>query len=109
MSLIEKIFGKKCENCNKERTKTIYEEKYLCEDCQLKAKMEKEEKVKCPKCSELLKKEIIEGVVIDRCQCGIWLDKGELEKLNEMVKSHSSSAMPFMMGMTMGSMMSSHR
>lgn len=37
----------------------------------------------CPKCGMDLKEEVFREVAIDRCQqCGgVWLDKGELEKL----------------------------
>jgi Zn-finger nucleic acid-binding protein len=39
--------------------------------------------VKCPRCSENLDERIREGVEIDVCRrCrGVWLDRGELEKL----------------------------
>lgn len=37
----------------------------------------------CPRCSETMKREHYakSEVEIDRCGCGVWLDKGELEKI----------------------------
>lgn len=39
--------------------------------------------MKCPKCGGDLKEVLFRGIKIDRCAAcnGVWLDKGELEKL----------------------------
>lgn len=49
--------------------------------------------MKCPNCSETLVMTDRNGVEIDYCpQCrGIWLDKGELDKIIERTGSHYSS------------------
>jgi len=37
----------------------------------------------CPRCNGTMQREHYanSGVEIDRCTCGVWLDKGELEKI----------------------------
>jgi len=47
-----------------------------------------EEYLLCPRCSELMDKLVKEDVVIDICKkCGgMWVDKGELEKLAKITK-----------------------
>lgn len=37
----------------------------------------------CPRCEKVMARERFSksGVEIDRCGCGVWLDKGELEKI----------------------------
>ncbi|AFD07298.1 TFIIB-type zinc ribbon-containing protein [Solitalea canadensis] len=49
--------------------------------------------MKCPNCSETLVMTDRNGVEIDYCpQCrGIWLDKGELDKIIERTGNHYSS------------------
>jgi hypothetical protein len=39
----------------------------------------------CPRCATRLVETQVEGVDVDRCpeDCGMWLDKGEMEKINE--------------------------
>jgi Zn-finger nucleic acid-binding protein len=49
--------------------------------------------MKCPNCEEFLVMTEKQGVEIDYCpKCrGIWLDKGELEKIIERTNTHYSS------------------
>jgi len=69
MGLMDKLFGHKCEFCNETRTKeTNAEGKYICNDCEVIQEMNTEQKKTCPICSNEMKKEIIEGIIIDRCQ-----------------------------------------
>lgn len=66
-------------------------EQNLIEAARAKRKQEEEERIKklcymrCPKCGSELEEIEIEKVLIDRCkECeGIWLDKGELEKIRQ--------------------------
>jgi len=53
---------------------------------------EDEERLKCPSCGTIMDKTDRGGVVIDRCpKCfGIWLDKGELDKIVIMKKGKYS-------------------
>ncbi|HZA55740.1 MAG TPA: zf-TFIIB domain-containing protein [Candidatus Udaeobacter sp.] len=39
--------------------------------------------MRCPKCSEKLEEQVINGIKVDRCNnChGAWLDPGELERV----------------------------
>jgi len=46
----------------------------------------------CPKCSTILSLSVMEGIEIDHCpNCrGVWLDRGELEKIIERSNGYSS-------------------
>jgi Zn-finger nucleic acid-binding protein len=46
-----------------------------------------EVRLKCPTDENQLDKEVVHGVIIDRCSTcgGVWLDRGELEHMNESV------------------------
>lgn len=64
------------------------EKKKKKEEEKEKAKREELKKLHymhCPKCGMQLKDSLLNGVLIDRCDdCGgIWLDKGELDKLRK--------------------------
>jgi Zn-finger nucleic acid-binding protein len=52
--------------------------------------------MKCPTCSVDLKMADRQGVEIDYCpQCrGVWLDRGELDKIIDRAQSQSSSPQP---------------
>ena len=56
----------------------------------------------CPVDGELLEKEEIEGITIDRCnKCkGVWLDKGELKKIKENIEEESNAR--FVVGLASG-------
>jgi Zn-finger nucleic acid-binding protein len=49
--------------------------------------------MKCPNCDETLVMSDRNGVEIDYCpKCrGVWLDRGELDKIIERTQNHSSS------------------
>ncbi|HEX2723625.1 MAG TPA: zf-TFIIB domain-containing protein [Gemmatimonadaceae bacterium] len=53
---------------------------------------------KCPKCGCDLSESDHNGVKVDQCsECsGIWLDKGELELIEEIDRRHPSSGESFM-------------
>ena len=54
------------------------------------ARIAKKEQLKSPVSGEPMIQETAYGVVIERCPTsgGIWLDKGELEKIIEQAKGH---------------------
>ncbi|MBI2047299.1 zf-TFIIB domain-containing protein [Candidatus Pacearchaeota archaeon] len=112
MSIPDWLFGKKCESCNKSRTK---DSSGLCDWCILRLEAEKEAKeakIICPKCKVDMKKEILEeGIIIDRCpKCtGVFLGKGELEKLQNIAEDEASSnhSSGLILGMAMSSSISS--
>jgi len=51
---------------------------------------EEENKIKCPYCGVLMDKIDKSGVIIDKCpnDCGVWLDRGELDKIVMMKREH---------------------
>ena len=103
MSIINKIFGEKCSECNKNRTKNHYKERLICKDCKVKIKSKEENLIKCPKCNIPMKKEIIEDkIILDKCETckGYWLDKEELDKIEGIYKDKGSSGMGI--GIAMG-------
>jgi len=81
------LVGSKCVRCGS-RTWHVYQDKPTCEPCQQEIELAlaaaKENQRLCPGDGAILAKKIAHGVIIDRCpQCqGIWLDAGELERLN---------------------------
>lgn len=98
-----------CVKCGT-KTKRVYKDFPTCYDCELAMKMETEPIHECPVDGMSMKKEEVEGVIIDRCpQCkGVWLDGGELEHLAEEFESNESSfsggnfASGLVIGMAMG-------
>ena len=85
------LFGDKCTRCGR-RTKHSYENVSTCEDCEqqllLRLEAEAEEARKCPIDAAAMAKEIVMGIVIDRCpSCrGVWLDGGELEYMKRGIE-----------------------
>ena len=85
------LFGDKCTRCGR-RTKHSYENVPTCEDCEqqlrLRLKAEAEEARKCPIDDAAMAKEIVMGIVIDRCPTcrGVWLDGGELEYMKRGIE-----------------------
>ena len=84
------LFASKCVRCS-ERTHETYQDKPTCERCRDEMEVAlaeaAEEKRACPVDGLILKKEIVHGVIIDRCATcgGVWLDPGELERMNREV------------------------
>ena len=81
------LFGEKCERCGSQRTRRSFEGIPTCEKCEAelttKRQAAKEFRHTCPVDGDLMQKEIVLNLVIDRCpSCdGVWLDGGELELL----------------------------
>jgi predicted RNA-binding Zn-ribbon protein involved in translation (DUF1610 family) len=52
---------------------------------QLEAAQKSAARMRCPKCGELLIERMLNEILVDECpSCGgLWLDEGELEKLND--------------------------
>jgi hypothetical protein len=82
---------------------------FCCDSCtsnKTQKKLNSEKVIPCPHCCKEMKKEIIsdERIIIDRCdKHGVFLDKGELEKLREVIEYSSSSgdfSTGFLLGMT---------
>jgi hypothetical protein len=99
------LFGEKCIRC-KARTKNVYQGKAMCAPCvehiELVLVSAKETRRSCPADRTELAKEIVHGVIIDRCpSCGgVWFDAGEMERMNQEVaaevwKSAAFARTPF--------------
>jgi hypothetical protein len=84
------LFGDKCVRCG-QRTRHVYRDKPTCGSCreQLELALAAAAEVErpCPADGATLAKEIAHSVIIDRCPTcgGIWLDAGELERINDGV------------------------
>lgn len=87
------LFGEKCERCGSQRTRQSFEGVPTCEKCEAellaKRQAAKETRQPCPVDGELMEKEIVLNLVVDRCpSCdGVWLDRGELELLSRAIKA----------------------
>jgi len=85
-----KLFGEKCVRCGV-RTDDDYYGKPTCEVCRAELELvltaAAEAKRLCPADGTTLAKEIVHGIIIDRCpNCGgVWFDRGEMERMNEEV------------------------
>jgi hypothetical protein len=94
------LFGEKCVRCNT-RTHSEYQGKPTCEVCreqlELALAAAREVKRACPADNATLAKEIAHGVVIDRCPTcrGVWLDAGEMERMNQEVADEVWKATAF--------------
>jgi Transcription factor zinc-finger len=94
------LFGEKCVRCGK-RTRHVYREKPTCDPCaqqlELVLAASKEAKRACPADGAALGKEIAHGTIIDRCPTcrGVWLDAGELERLNGEIAYEACAAMVY--------------
>ncbi len=84
------LFGEKCVRCGT-RTRAVYQGKPTCDACREQLELAitgaAEEKRACPVEGAVLAKEIVHGVIIDRCPTcrGVWLDAGEMERMNQDV------------------------
>jgi hypothetical protein len=81
------LFGSKCVRCG-HRTLDTFEDKPTCDSCRQEIELAlaaaAEQQRACPVDGATLNKEVAHGVITDRCpQCkGVWLDAGELERIN---------------------------
>jgi predicted TIM-barrel enzyme len=84
------LLGEKCIRCGV-RTRNLYLNKPTCESCVEHIKLvlasAREIRRACPADGSELAKEVVHGVIIDRCPAckGVWLDAGEMERMNEDV------------------------
>lgn len=85
------IFGEKCVRCDARRTKSEYKGLPTCQSCEgelrARGRADSEDRRKCPLDGEVMQKDVVLNVVIDRCpSCkGIWLDGGELDLIRSAV------------------------
>ena len=92
------LFGDKCSRCNR-RTRHSYDGTPTCEACEqeIKARLSaaREAARLCPMDQVSMEKEVVIGLVIDRCpECkGVWLDAGELEQIRRTEKFVAANEM----------------
>ena len=94
------LFGEKCVRCGT-RTRSQYEGKPTCDPCREELELAlvaaREVTRSCPADAAALTKEIVHGVIIDRCPTcrGVWLDAGEMERMNSDVAEEVWKATAF--------------
>ena len=95
------LFGDKCYRCGKQ-TRESSGGVPTCEECELKDRAKVEKSRQCPIDSNVMKKEVVHNVIIDRCKkCGgIWLDGDELEVMKKAIESSKEDN--FALGMLLG-------
>lgn len=92
------LLGRKCARCGT-RTHEEFNDQPTCSNC--RAQMEvamaesREAKRNCPVDGAVLAKQIAYSVIVDKCpQCGgVWLDPGELERIDNDVATEIIIAM----------------
>jgi len=96
IDLSEKRAGEPCARCGNRRTSREFEGVQTCGECELAIKAEREDRMNCVHDGSLMRKEVIEGVIVDRCpDCGgVWFDGGELEVLSNVLRLAAEQGMP---------------
>ena len=76
--------------------RTRPDDPYYRQAVELAIKAGREERMSCVHDGAQMQKEVIEGVIIDRCpDCGgVWFDGGELEVLSNVLRLAADQSMP---------------
>jgi hypothetical protein len=92
----ERRAGETCARCGTRRTRRRFEGAATCTECELSIKAEREDLLTCRNDGALMRKEVIEDVIVDRCpECGgVWFDGGELEVLGNVLRLAADQGMP---------------
>jgi len=94
------LFGDKCVRCG-ERTHQNYRGKPTCGTCrdvfEVALAEATEGQRSCPVDGAMLQKTVAHGVIVDCCPAcrGVWLDAGELERVNREVVQEMALASGF--------------
>jgi hypothetical protein len=85
-----------CVRCGGRAALREFEGSLTCGECELTIKAEREELIRCLHDGTPMRKELIEGVIVDRCpECGgVWFDGGELEALSSVLKRAADQGLP---------------
>ncbi|MEJ2546356.1 MAG: zf-TFIIB domain-containing protein [Gemmatimonadota bacterium] len=88
--------GEECSRCRRRTALRDFEGAHICADCELAVKAGREERIRCLHDDAKMRKELIEGVIVDRCpSCGgVWFDGGELEALSTILQRAADQGMP---------------
>lgn len=83
------ILAERCVRCGERRTRREVGGVPTCDDCEERLRTAPETERRCPVDAVAMIKEVVVGVVIDRCpNCrGVWLDAGELQLVREAARS----------------------
>lgn len=94
--LTEDRAGEICSRCGSRRTRREFEGVPTCSECELGLKADREDRMSCVHDGAQMRKEVIEGVIVDRCpDCGgVWFDGGELEVLSNVLRLAADQSMP---------------
>jgi len=99
------LFGEKCHRCGR-RTRSKEDGIAICTECKAEILASKEDKMSCPDDGSQMMKQIVKGVVTDKCpECGgVWLDSGELDLIKKAVQDAEAGgfATAFVIGMSAG-------
>ena len=99
------LFGEKCHRCGR-RTRSKEDGIAICTQCKAEILARKEERRPCPDDGRVMLKQIVKGVVTDKCpKCGgVWLDPGELDLIKRAIQDASAGdfATGFVIGMSAG-------
>jgi hypothetical protein len=87
------IFGERCVRCGAHRTRREFDGVPTCDDCERRLRAAPETPRLCPTDRAEMLKEVVAGVVIDRCPVchGVWLDSGELHLLREAARGEGAA------------------
>jgi hypothetical protein len=79
------IFGEQCVRCGARRTRREFDGVPTCDSCVQRLRTAAETARLCPADRAQMAKEVVAGVVIDRCPVchGVWLDAGELQLVRD--------------------------
>lgn len=88
-----KLLADRCVRCGKTRTRRDFEGLPTCESCEAELRIAREKERLCPTDGEPMAKELVLGVVIDRCPTcgGVWLDAGELQLVRDAAEKNAWS------------------
>ena len=99
------LFGEKCSRCG-QRTRLKEDGIAICSQCKAEILASKEDRRACPDDGTWMDKEIVKGIVMDKCpKCGgVWLDPGELDLIEKAIHDAEAGnfASGFLLGMTIG-------
>lgn len=87
------IFGEQCVRCGARRTRREFDGVPTCDDCVQRLRTAPETTRLCPADRTDMVKEVVAGVVIDRCPVchGVWLDAGELQLVRDAARGEGAA------------------
>lgn len=100
------IFSQTCYRCHEKTASRDFEGVPTCVECSIAIQASREKVRHCPIDGNDLQKQVLHGVMVDRCpSCGgVWLDGGELEIVQKALTTGAGSdfASGLVLGMALG-------